>query len=125
MEALLLAPVPHRWVVVLTIPKRLLAYCLYRRRLLGDIGRVAARTVAAAVRALTGKGDSRSASSPACRPTDPLRIGRDAARCWSSDAARRALHGSARRVANAQKGRRPMQISRMPSTKRPTSSFVV
>jgi len=41
--------VPHRQVV-LTIPKRLRAYCLYRRRLLGDIARVAARTVTAAIR---------------------------------------------------------------------------
>jgi hypothetical protein len=41
--------------VVLTLPKRLRAYCLYRRRLLGDIARVAARTVTAAVRALTGE----------------------------------------------------------------------
>ena len=38
---------PHR-PVVLTIPKRLRAYCLYRRRLLGEIARVAARTVTAA-----------------------------------------------------------------------------
>jgi hypothetical protein len=38
--------VPHRQVV-LTIPKRLRAYCLYRRRLLGEIARVAARTVTA------------------------------------------------------------------------------
>ncbi len=40
----LLAPVPHRQVV-LTIPQRLRAYCLYRRRLLGEIARVAARAV--------------------------------------------------------------------------------
>ncbi len=39
-----LAPAPHR-LVVLTIPKRLRAYCLYRHRLLGEIVRVAARTV--------------------------------------------------------------------------------
>jgi hypothetical protein len=45
--------VPHRQVV-LTIPKRLRAYCLYRRRLLGAIPRVAARTVTAAVQTLTG-----------------------------------------------------------------------
>jgi hypothetical protein len=56
LEETLLAPVPHRQVV-LTIPKRLRAYCLYRRRLLGDIARVAARTVTAAVRALTGERD--------------------------------------------------------------------
>ena len=30
---------------MLTIPKRLRAYCLYRRRLLGEIARVAARTL--------------------------------------------------------------------------------
>ncbi len=46
--------VPHRQVV-LTIPKRLRAWCLYRRSLLGDLARVAARTVTAAVRALTGE----------------------------------------------------------------------
>jgi hypothetical protein len=43
--------------VVLTIPKRLRAYCLYRRRLLGEIARVAARTVTAAIRTLTGERD--------------------------------------------------------------------
>ena len=52
----LLAPVPHRQVV-LTIPDRLRAYCLYRRRLLGEIARVAARTVTAAIRTLTGERD--------------------------------------------------------------------
>ncbi len=45
---------PHRQGV-LTIPKRLRAYCLYRRRLLGEIARVAARTVTAAIRTLTGE----------------------------------------------------------------------
>jgi hypothetical protein len=45
---MLLAPVPHRQVV-LTLPKRLRAHCLYRRALLGDLARVAARTVTAAV----------------------------------------------------------------------------
>ncbi len=39
------------------IPKRLRAYCLYRRRLLGEIARVAARTVTAAIRTLTGERD--------------------------------------------------------------------
>ena len=39
---------------MLTIPKRLRAYCLYRRRRLGDIARVTARTVTAAIRTLTG-----------------------------------------------------------------------
>ena len=47
---------PHRQVV-LTIPKRLRAYCLYRRRLLGEIARVAARTITAAIRTLTGEPD--------------------------------------------------------------------
>ena len=47
---------PHRQVV-LTIPKRLRAYCLFRRGLLGDLARVAARTVTAAVRATTGEAD--------------------------------------------------------------------
>ena len=56
LEEALLAPVPHRQVV-LALPKRLRAYCLYRRGLLGDIARVAARTVTAAVRALTGEPD--------------------------------------------------------------------
>ena len=41
--------------MVLTIPKRLRAYCLYRRRLLDEIARVAARTVTAAIRTLTGE----------------------------------------------------------------------
>jgi hypothetical protein len=54
LDATLLAPVPHRQVV-LTIPKRLRADCLYRRRLLGEIARVAARTVTAAIRTLTGE----------------------------------------------------------------------
>ena len=56
LDTTLLAPVPHRQVV-LTIPKRLRAYCLYRRRLLGEIARVAARTVTAAIRTLTGEHD--------------------------------------------------------------------
>ncbi len=43
LDTTLLAPVPHRQVV-LTIPKRLRAYGLYRRRLLGEIARVAARS---------------------------------------------------------------------------------
>ena len=54
LDTTLLAPVPHRQVV-LTIPRRLRAYCLYRRRLLGEIARVAARTVTAAIRTLTGE----------------------------------------------------------------------
>jgi hypothetical protein len=56
LDTTLLAPVPHRHVV-LTIPKRLRAYGLYRRRLLGEIARVAARTVTAAIRTLTGERD--------------------------------------------------------------------
>ena len=54
LDTTLLAPVPHRQVV-LTIPKRLRAYCLYRRRLLGEIAHAAARTVASAIRTLTGE----------------------------------------------------------------------
>lgn len=53
-ESLLVPGVPHRQVV-LPIPKRLRAWCLYRRTLLGDLARVAARTVTAAVRTLTGE----------------------------------------------------------------------
>jgi hypothetical protein len=56
LDATLLAPVPHRQVV-LTIPKRLPANCLCRRRLLGEIARVAARTVTAAICTLTGERD--------------------------------------------------------------------
>jgi hypothetical protein len=56
LDTKLLAPVPHRQVV-LTIPKRLRAYCLYRRRLLGEIARIAARTVIAAIRTLIGERD--------------------------------------------------------------------
>ena len=56
LDTSLLAPVPHRQVV-LTIPTRLRAYCLYRRRLLGEIARVATRTVTAAIRTLTGERD--------------------------------------------------------------------
>ncbi len=52
LDETLLAPVPHRQVV-LTIPKRLRPWCLYRRALLGDLARIAARTVTAAVRTLT------------------------------------------------------------------------
>jgi hypothetical protein len=54
LEDTLLAPVPHRQVV-LTIPKRLRAYCLYRRSLLGEIARVAARTITAAIRVTSGE----------------------------------------------------------------------
>src|ERR1019366_7790647 len=54
LEETLLAPVPHRQVV-LTIPKRLRAYCLFRRSLLVEIARVAARTVTAAIRVTSGE----------------------------------------------------------------------
>ena len=67
LDTTLLAPVPHRQVV-LTIPKRLRAYCLYRRRLLGEIARVAARTVTAAIRTLTGERDL-AVGIVACRQT--------------------------------------------------------
>jgi hypothetical protein len=56
LDTTLFAPVPHRQVV-LTLPKRLRAYCLFRRRLLGEIARVAAGTVTAAIRTLTGERD--------------------------------------------------------------------
>ena len=54
LDTTLLAPVPHRHVV-LAIPKLLRAYCLYRRRRLGEIARVAARPVTAAILTLTGE----------------------------------------------------------------------
>ena len=41
--------------LLLTIPKRLRAYCLHRRASLGDLALVAARTVTAAGRATTGE----------------------------------------------------------------------
>ena len=56
LDTTLLAPVPHRQVV-LTIPKRLRAYCRSRRRLLGEIARVAAPSVTAAIRTLTRERD--------------------------------------------------------------------
>jgi len=62
-----LAPVPHRQVV-LTIPKRLRAYGRYRRRLLGEIARVAARTLTAAIGTLTGARDF-TVGLVACRQT--------------------------------------------------------
>jgi hypothetical protein len=43
LDSSLLAPVPHRQSL-LTIPKRLRADCLYRRRLLSEIARVTAAT---------------------------------------------------------------------------------
>jgi len=54
LEETLLAPVPHRQVV-LAVPKRLRLYFLYDRALLGDLARVAARTLSAFVRATTGE----------------------------------------------------------------------
>jgi hypothetical protein len=54
LDETLLASVPHRQVV-LTIPKRLRPYCLYRRALLGDLARLAARIFTAGVRATTGE----------------------------------------------------------------------
>jgi hypothetical protein len=56
LEETLFPAVPQRQVV-LTIPKRLRAWCLHRRKLLGDIARVAAKTVTAAARTLTRKHD--------------------------------------------------------------------
>jgi hypothetical protein len=56
LNTTLLAPVPHRHVVR-TIPKRLRASCLDRRCLLGEIARVAARTLTVAIRTLTGARD--------------------------------------------------------------------
>jgi len=44
LDETLPAPVPHRQVV-LTIPKRLRPYCLYRRALLGDLARLPVRIV--------------------------------------------------------------------------------
>lgn len=54
LEETLLASVPHRQVV-LTVPKRLRPYFLSRRALLGDLARVAARTLTAFIRATTGE----------------------------------------------------------------------
>ncbi|MBI3080950.1 MAG: transposase [candidate division NC10 bacterium] len=54
LEETLLAPVPHRQVV-LAVPKRLRPYFLYNRVLLGDLSRVAARTLTAFIRATTGE----------------------------------------------------------------------
>jgi len=56
LEETLFPAVPQRQVV-LTIPKRLRTWCLHRRKLLGDIARVAAKTVTAAVRTLTREPD--------------------------------------------------------------------
>jgi len=74
LDTTLLAPVPHRQVA-LTIPKRLRAYCLYHRRLLGEIARVAARTVTAAIRTLTASARAPSGSWRVCRRMAHARIG--------------------------------------------------
>jgi hypothetical protein len=78
MEETLFAPVPHRQVV-LTIPKRLRAWCLHRRKLLGDLARVAARTVAAAVLAAGSQGTD---APIVCAEREDLSL-REARRRWS------------------------------------------
>ena len=52
----MLAEVPHRQVV-LAVPKRLRPYFLHHRTLLGDLSRVAARTITAFIRATLGERD--------------------------------------------------------------------
>ncbi len=54
LEETLLADVPHRQVV-LAVPKRLRPYLLYNRALLGDVSRVAARTITAFIRTTVGE----------------------------------------------------------------------
>ncbi len=54
LEETLLADVPHRQVV-LAVPKRLRPYLLYNRALLGDLSRVAARTITAFIRTSVGE----------------------------------------------------------------------
>ncbi len=54
LEEALLADVPHRQVV-LAVPKRLRPYLLYNRALLGDLSRVAARTITAFIRTTVGE----------------------------------------------------------------------
>ncbi len=56
LEETLLADVPHRQVV-LTVPKRLRPYFLYDRKLLGELSRVAARTVTSFIRATVDEKD--------------------------------------------------------------------
>lgn len=53
LDTMLLAPVPHR-EVVLTFPKRLRVCCRNSRRSIREIARVAARTIAEAIRTRTG-----------------------------------------------------------------------
>ncbi len=52
LEADVLAPVPHRQFVF-SLPKRLRPYFLWRRKLLGDLARIAAATTTAFIRAAT------------------------------------------------------------------------
>jgi len=47
-----------------TIPARLRPCCLYRRALLGDLARLAARIVTAGVRATTGEPDLNTPTAP-------------------------------------------------------------
>ena len=54
LEETPLADVPHRQVV-LAVPKRLRPYLLYNRAMLGDLSRVAARTITSFVRATVGE----------------------------------------------------------------------
>ncbi len=54
LDERLLAPVPHRQVV-LTLPQRLRAYFIYDRRRLGLLSRVAARTLRAYVQTAVGE----------------------------------------------------------------------
>ena len=56
LEETLLADVPHRQVV-LSVPKRIRPYFLHDRKLLGELSRVAARTVTAFIRATVGEKD--------------------------------------------------------------------
>ena len=63
LEETLLAPVPHRQVV-LTVPKRLRPYFLCKRTLLGDLAPVAVRTVTSFIRATVDERDLSMASSP-------------------------------------------------------------
>ena len=57
LDERLLAPVPHRQVV-LTLPKRLRAYFLHDRRRLGLLSQVAARTLRDYVQAAIGEYDA-------------------------------------------------------------------
>jgi hypothetical protein len=70
LDTTLLAPVPQRQVV-LTVAKRLRACRLCRRRLIGEIARVAARTVTAAIRTLDRSGSPGGAA--ALRATGAVR----------------------------------------------------